>query len=66
MFRIYFPSMFLLVAAGVVLAASAVSTSVLALGLVLLSIGAGGVSAGLMTLDTRRPALIPLNRTRKH
>lgn len=52
MFRIYFSTMLLLVPAGIAFAAYATSTLALGAGLALLSTGAGGVSAGLMTTDT--------------
>ncbi|WP_258803479.1 hypothetical protein [Pseudarthrobacter sp. NS4] len=56
MFRIYFPAMLLLVVAGIALAASATAMPGLAAGLALLTVGAGGVSAGLVTRNSKRPA----------
>ncbi len=53
MLRIYFLAMLLLVLAGIVGAISATSPLGLGLGLVILSVGAGGVSAGVMARDTK-------------
>lgn len=57
MFRIYLPTMLVLVASGIVLAVTAHSTLGLAAGLVLLTVGSGGVSAGFMTRDTKATRL---------
>ncbi len=53
MLRIYFSTMLLLMLAGIAGAISATSALGLGLGLVLLSVGAGGVSAGVMARDTK-------------
>ncbi|MBT2520108.1 hypothetical protein [Arthrobacter sp. ISL-28] len=58
MFRIYLSTMLLLVTAGVAFAVSATSTLVLGAGLALLTTGAGGVSAGLMTRDAKKTTRI--------
>lgn len=47
--RIYFSAMLLLVTAGIICRISATSTRALGLGMVLFSVGAGGISAGVMT-----------------
>lgn len=54
MISIYFATMLLLVAAGVLLVVSASSMPGLAAGLAMLAVGSGGVSAGMMTRDTER------------
>jgi hypothetical protein len=56
MFRIYFPTMLLLVATGIVFAATATAMAGLGAGLAMLTVGAGGISAGLVTRDPKRPA----------
>lgn len=48
--------MLLLATAGIICAVSATSTLGLGAGLALLSVGAGGISAGLMTRDTKPAA----------
>ena len=53
MLRIYFSAMLLLMLAGILGSVSATSTLGLGAGLVLLSVGAGGVSAGVMARDTK-------------
>jgi predicted Na+-dependent transporter len=49
MVRIYFFTMLLLLTGGIVCAVSATSHSGIGVGMVLLTVGAGGVSAGVMT-----------------
>lgn len=56
MMRIYFSIMILLATTGMVCAVSATSTLGLGAGLVLLTVGAGGVSAGVTTRDTKQAA----------
>jgi predicted anti-sigma-YlaC factor YlaD len=56
MFRIYFSSMFLFVAAGVALVVTATSMPSLAAGLALLTLGSGGISAGLMNREIQKAA----------
>lgn len=64
MMRIYFSTMLLLTTAGMVCAVSVTSTLGLGAGLVLLSVGAGGISAGLMTRDTQPTAGVSPRKTR--
>lgn len=56
MFRIHLSTMLLLITAGIVCTVIATSTLTFGAGLVLLTTGAGGVSAGLMTWDTKEHA----------
>jgi hypothetical protein len=56
MFRLYILAMFLLVASGVIFTVLASSTIFLACGLLQLSVGAGGLSAGFMSeMDAGSP-----------
>lgn len=65
MSHIYYLPMLLLVATGVVFAAAAGSTPGFAAGLVLLTVGSGGISAGLVTRETKSVAGRQLGTSRK-
>lgn len=56
MMRIYFSTMLLLVTAGIACVVSATSTLSLAAGLILLTVGGGGLSAGATTRDSKPTA----------